>query len=277
MKLVREPEQWEVRSWTDRQLLLFAADCWEHVLPKLDDSPLGREAQERAIEVLRKYAQGEMSPEVFDGVVALIAPRARVAGMWPDHSELPIDAGVCAKLTASDAIRRAGRSEGRAADHAVWAAAGYLTGDERWQASVRVQRARRILRIAGMTPEQAAARAARIASAQSSSIVHLRELRDAGNVAEADRFATRVARYEATEAEDTRLAEAYSVWLGARGRGLSTGDSPIAEYDEVLAVDRSARNAFRRAERPVKNAEREWQRRRFAEIVACNPVSSLLP
>jgi len=101
---------WALRCTTepcDRLARLFACDCAEHVLPIFEQKNPGDKRPRKAIEVSRRYANGEATREELDA------------------------AGAAAEAAAGDAAEAAAEA---AAGDAAWYAAWAAAGDAAWYA-----------------------------------------------------------------------------------------------------------------------------------------------
>ena len=114
-----------VEAWTDRTARLFAADCAERVLPIYERQQPVDERPRRAIEVARRFANGDATRDELNA------------------------AGDAAWAAARDAARAAARA---AAWDAAWAAARDAARDAAWDAE-RQWQARRLGEMLGLTAE----------------------------------------------------------------------------------------------------------------------------
>jgi hypothetical protein len=99
-----------LNGWNERTLRLFAVECAERVLPIFERERPSDDRPRRALEVARRYANGEATEE-------------ELAAAWNAVWDAAWDAAGAA---ARDAVRDAVRDAARAA---AWNAAGAAAGD----------------------------------------------------------------------------------------------------------------------------------------------------
>ncbi len=118
----------------ERELRLFGCDCAERVLPTYERQYPGDNRPRQAIEVSRRYAEGQASA-------------AELTAAWADaRAAAWAAAWAAARDTATDAARAAARDAARdatdAARAAAWAAAWAAARDTARDTEIKWQRAR---------------------------------------------------------------------------------------------------------------------------------------
>jgi hypothetical protein len=101
-----------IDTWNERTARLFAADCAEMALPIFEKYRPNDDRPRKAIEVARRYANGEATDEERDAAWAAAWDAARAAA----RDAAGAAAGAAARAAARDAARAAARA-------AAWAAA----------------------------------------------------------------------------------------------------------------------------------------------------------